>query len=123
MADAPDDEADRDLTFAQLLEQAGPSEPDASDQAAAIRPRARDDELLTELPARDDHHLGHFAGWRAHRKLRMFIGGTLAAALVVGGIVLILHTREIRHERLHPLPELEATITPGTPRDMTISEG
>jgi hypothetical protein len=121
-----DDHEDRELTFAELIERnpgpLPPAEPDLADLPRAARPRERDDELLTELPPHD-YYLGHFAGWRATRKLRWFVGGTLGATLLVGVIVLIVHTREVRHHKLHPMPEVEATITPGTPRDMSLSEG
>jgi hypothetical protein len=122
MADQPDDE--RELTFAELIErnpEPPPPEPEP-DLPSVARPRERDDELLTELPPHD-YHLGHFAGWRATRKLRWFVGGTLGATLLVGVISLIVHTLELRHQKLHPMPEVEATIAPGTPRDMTLSEG
>lgn len=116
-----DDDAGRELTFAQLLAQT-----DRTDAGklpgTPPRPRARDDELLADPPAQD-YHLGQFAAWRAHQKVRWFIGGSLIAAVVAGAVVLVLHTREIRHEKLHPLPEVEATITPDTPRDMTLSDG
>jgi hypothetical protein len=123
---ADDDDADRNLTFAQLLEQANRESPSTTSEPASHtpRPRVRDDELLTDLPAQHgDHHLGQFAGWHAHRKQRWIIGGSLAAATLVGAVVLIKHSREIRHEKLHPLPEVEATIAPGTPREMTLSDG
>lgn len=132
MADVPEDDADRELTFAQLIRRADPgsstepasdaAEPDTTQAPRVARPRARDDELLTELPPHD-YHLGQFAGWRATRKARWFVGGTLGATLLVGIVLFIVHTRELRHERLHPLPEVEATIAPGTPRDMTLSDG
>lgn len=134
MADEPDapdepdlpDDADRELTFAQLLRRADPSKPsaptmDAEDPRGA-RPRARDDELLTELPPHD-YHLGQFAGWRATRKVRWFVGGTLGATVLVGVVVLVMQTRELRYQERHPLPEVEATIAPGTPRDMTLTDG
>ena len=89
---------------------------------AKARPRARDDELLDELPA-TDHHLGRFAGWRAVAKLRWIVGGVLGTAMLVGAVLFILHTLELRHARLHPLPELEATVRPGTPREATYSDG
>jgi hypothetical protein len=120
----PDEHDERELTFAELIERnpdPPPPEPEP-DWPRAARPRERDDELLTELPPHD-YHLGQFAGWRATRKLRWFVGGTLGATLLVGVIVLIVHTREFRQQKLHPLPEVEATITPGTPRDMSLSEG
>lgn len=123
---AEDDETDRDLTFAQLLEQArhGGPDPASTKLPTTIRPRARDDELLTDVSAaRGDHHLGQFAAWRAHRVQRWIIGGALAGAVLVGVVVLAVHTRQIRHERLHPLPEVEATIAPGTPREMSLSDG
>jgi hypothetical protein len=117
---------DRELTFAELIQRPEPISPDpepgATDQPGAARPRDRDDELLTELPPHD-YHLGQFAGWRATRKVRWFIGGTLGATALVAVVLLVAHMRELRHQRLHPLPELEATITPGTPREMTLSEG
>jgi hypothetical protein len=123
MADAPhDDPDDRELTFAELIQRSKPTSSTGPDAPHVARPRARDDELLTELPPHD-YHLGQFAGWRATRKLRWFIGGTLGATVLVGAVVLILHTRELRQQKLHPLPELEATIAPGTPREMTLSDG
>jgi hypothetical protein len=137
MADAPKDEADRELTFAQLIkladpgEQAQPTESigdldpgatEATVPAQVARPRARDDELLTELPPHD-YHLGRFAGWRATRKLRWFVGGTLGATVLVGIVLLIAHRRQLLYEERHPLPEVEATITPGTPREMSLSDG
>jgi hypothetical protein len=121
-----DDRDDRELTFAELIERHPEppprDEPDLADLPRVARPRERDDELLTELPPHD-YHLGQFAGWRATRKLRWMIGGVLGGTLLVGVIVLIVHTRELRHQKLHPMPEVEATIAPGTPRDMTLSEG
>jgi hypothetical protein len=117
------DDDDRELTFAELIQRAEPSSnADSGDLPRAARPRARDDELLTELPPHD-YHLGQFAGWRATRKVRWFIGGTLGATVLAGVIILVDYTRELRHQKLHPLPEVEATITPGTPRDMTLSDG
>lgn len=86
------------------------------------RPRERDDELLDELPE-TDHHLGRFAGWRAARRSRLIVGGGLSLAGLAAVIAFVVHTRELRYARLHPLPELEATIAPGTSREMTISEG
>jgi len=88
----------------------------------SARPRERDDELLDEIPA-TDHHLGRFAGWRAVRRPRIIVASALAVAALAGVIAFYVHTRELRHERLHPLPEVEATIAPGTPRDMTIADG
>jgi hypothetical protein len=134
MADAPDDDGPRELTFRELIKQPEPPssrtetssdavESDATDdQPRAARPRERDDELLTDLPAHD-YHLGQFAGWRATRNVRWFVGGTLGASVLVGVVVLIVHSLEVRHQKLHPLPEVEATITPGTPRDMSLSDG
>jgi hypothetical protein len=119
--DAPEPEGDaRALSFAELARRSSNVEPDELPRVA--QPRARDDELLDELPPHD-HHLGHFAGWRATRKVRLFVGLTLAAALLFGAFVVVRDTRRIRHERRHPLPELEATITPGTPREMTLADG
>jgi hypothetical protein len=114
----------RDLTMAELKARADREliETGAHELPVRARPRERDDELLEELPA-TDHHLGRFAGWRAVRKTRWIVGVTLGVALIVGVVVFVLHSRELRHRRLHPLPEVEATITPGTPREMTMSEG
>ncbi|MFO7563744.1 MAG: hypothetical protein R6X02_13955 [Enhygromyxa sp.] len=86
------------------------------------RPGPRDDELLDELPA-TDHHLGRFAGWRAARTSRWIVSIVLATVVIVGVVLLIKQHRESRYARLHPLPEVEATITPGTPREMTYAEG
>lgn len=126
--DLPDDDADRELTFAQLIRRADPgadagsNADDGATEPRATRSRARDDELLTELPPHD-YHLGQFAGWRATRKVRWFIGGTLGATVLVGIVIVVVHTRELRYQELHPLPEVEATIAPGTPRDMTLADG
>lgn len=134
MADATDDDADRELTFAELIKQPEPAgsgrgaaesdpvEPDTTEPPRDARPRERDDELLTEVPAHD-YHLGQFAGWRATRKVRWFVAGTLGASMLVGLVVLIVHTLQARHAELHPMPELEATIAPGTPRDMSLADG
>jgi hypothetical protein len=86
------------------------------------QPGSRDDELLDELPE-TDHHLGGFAGWRATRTLRWIVGGVVAIAVLVGAVMLIKESLEERHARLHPNPEVEATIAPGSPREMTYTEG
>jgi hypothetical protein len=86
------------------------------------RPRARDDELLDEFPD-TDYHLGRFAGWRAARKIRWFVGLPLGIAVVIGVVLFVLQRREMKHARLHPLPAVEATIAPGTPREMTYADG
>jgi hypothetical protein len=129
MADVPYDDGDRELTFAELIKLPEPPASNSSSAGSnatelprAARPRERDDELLTEVPAHD-YHLGQFAGWRATRKVRWFVGGTLGAAALVAAVLLIVHVLDVRHRELHPLPEVEATITPGTPRDMSLSDG
>ena len=124
-----DDEflSQRGLTMAELRErwdeernaQSG-SEP--GELPSSARPSERDDELLTELPP-TDHHLGRFAGWRAARNPRLVVTGALAFALVAATIAFVVHNRELRYAYLHPLPEVEATIAPGTPRDMTLADG
>ncbi|PRQ02512.1 hypothetical protein ENSA5_21570 [Enhygromyxa salina] len=119
---------DRELTMAELKAAAerelddGDETPPAHELVRTARPRERDDELLDDPPA-TKVHLGRFAGWHAVRKLRWIITASLGLALTIGIIVFVHNTRELRHQRLHPLPEVEATIAPGTPRDMTISEG
>ncbi|KIG17374.1 hypothetical protein DB30_03431 [Enhygromyxa salina] len=126
---------DRELTMAELAAQAK-LEPDADQAGAGAEaparesdPHARDDELLDD-PPHTDHHLGRFAGWRAARQVRVFVGAALGLAVIVAGAVFLVHNQalreqeeQLRQKRLHPLPELEATITPGTPREMTVSEG
>lgn len=118
------DESGRDLTMAELAARAERElvESGSVERPRRVRPRERDDELLEELPA-TDHHLGRFAGWRAVRKTRWIVGASLGLALVVGALVFVQNTRELRHQRLHPLPEVEATIAPGTSREMTVSDG
>lgn len=121
---------DRELTMAELKARVDrerelatlTGQPPAHESLAKARPRARDDELLTELPP-SDHHLGRFAGWRAVRKVRWVVGISLSVALLAGVLVFLQNTRELRHRRLHPLPEVEATIAPGTSREMSISDG
>jgi hypothetical protein len=142
--DEPDRD-DRDLTMAELKaalereQQAEPpveaevepepevestpaTAPRAPEPPRSARSRARDDELLDEVPA-TDHHLGRFAGWRAVAKLRWIVGTTLALAVLVAVVLFVQSTRELRYQRLHPLPELEATVRPGTPREATYSDG
>ena len=123
------EELGRALTMAELkakLEQeqlaAASSGESLPEPPSSARPGPRDDELLDELPA-TDHHLGRFAGWRAARTSRWIVGAVLALTVAVSFVVLIKHHRESRHARLHPLPEVEATIAPGTPREMTYAEG
>jgi hypothetical protein len=127
------EEGERALTMAELKaklereQQAAPSGAERPSSSASgpprtARPRARDDELLDELPA-TDHHLGGFAGWRALRWPRWVVGGVLAFVVIVGVVVLIKHRLDLRRELLHPLPEVEATIAPGTPREMTYANG
>lgn len=123
------EEVERALTMAELkakLEReqqaaASSGEP-LPEPASNARPGPRDDELLDELPA-TDHHLGRFAGWRAARTSRWIVTGVLAVTVAVGVVLLIKHSRDARYARLHPLPEVEATIAPGTPREMTYAEG
>jgi hypothetical protein len=124
---------DRELTMAELAAQAkleaGPEFSADVAHAEPSEPGARDDELLDDLPE-TDHHLGRFAGWRATRQVRVFVGAALGIALIVGVTMFVMHTQalrvqeeEVRQRRLHPSPELEAAITPGTPREMTVSDG
>ena len=93
------------------------------------RPSARDDELLAD-PPRGDHHLGRLAGWQAGNSARWVLGGFVAIILLVSAVILVQRRLEIAKEereaeqrRLHPLPAVEATITPDTPREMNISDG
>jgi hypothetical protein len=125
------EEHERALTMAELrakLERereamaGGPGGPNSPELRRSARSRERDDELLDELPA-TDHHLGGFAGWRASRWQRWVVGAVLGAVVIIGIVVLIQNHREERQARLHPHPELEATITPGTPREMTYVDG
>lgn len=95
---------------------------DAPDLPRNARPNSRDDELLDELPP-TDHHLGRFAGWRAARKLRWIVGGVLGVAVIVGAVAFIEHSLEMRHERRHPLPEVEQLVDPGNPREATYTDG
>lgn len=121
---------ERALTMAELkvklererLAAAAGAEPAPPEPPANARPSARDDELLDEIPA-TDHHLGRFAGWRALRWPRWVVGGALAIVAIVGVVLLLQHRHEERQARLHPMPELEATITPGSPRAMTYADG
>ncbi len=122
------DEPGRDQTMAELKAQLERERQAAADGAEPpelsrnARPSPRDDELLDELPA-TDHHLGRFAGWRAARKLRLIVGVSLGIAVALGALAFILHSRELRHERLHPLPEVEALVSANTPREATYTDG
>lgn len=111
-------EAERELTMAELKARAeqGEREP------GTVRARARDDELLDELPE-TDHHLGRFAGWRAVRKTRWIVSISLTAAVTIGVVIFVTSTRDLREHKRHPLPEVEATISEGTAREMTLSSG
>ena len=100
--------SERERTMAELkaeldadLEVSADAEPVELPRTA--RPRERDDELLDDPPA-GDHHLGRFAGWRATRQLRWIVGGSLGVVGVIGAVIFIQHTREMRDARLHPLP-------------------
>ncbi|NVB40004.1 hypothetical protein G6O69_19320 [Pseudenhygromyxa sp. WMMC2535] len=86
------------------------------------RPGSRDDELL-DAPPRGEHHLGRLGGWNAGRRSRQLIAAGLGLAMLAGIVAIVRYEREIGHRRLHPLPEVEATIAPGTPREMSLSEG
>jgi hypothetical protein len=117
------------LTMAELKAQlqrereAAAARRDAAPEAPREpRPTERDDELLDELPV-TDHHLGGFAGWRATRNLRWIVGSVVGIAVLIAVVVFIQHILEARYARLHPLPEVEATIAPGTPREMTYADG
>lgn len=124
-----DDGEDRQLTMAQIREQleaarqagteakraAPPSTP------SAARPRSRDDELLADPP--ENEHFGSFAGWRAGQRARGLVFGSLVVVALTVAILSWVLAERREYDRLHPLPEVEATITPGTPRDMTVSDG
>lgn len=116
--------SERGLTMAELKarDDARLAEEGAAQLPSQARPRERDDELLDEIPT-TDHHLGRFAGWQAVRRPRVIVGAALVFAALAGVVAFYVHTRELRYERLHPLPEVEATIAPGTPREMTLADG
>lgn len=86
------------------------------------RPNIRDDELLDD-PPRGTHHLGRFAGWQQGNRVRWIVAGTLGVGVLAGLVAVWQYHREVQERRMHPLPEVEALIRPGTPRDMTLSEG
>jgi hypothetical protein len=124
-----DDGEDRALTMAQLksrlaVERQRAAEgrgPDPMPANAEPRPRSRDDELLTDLPPSE--HVGSFTGWQAGRRARRVLVGALGLVALTIAIVAWRAAEQREYKRLHPLPEVEATIDPGTPRDMTISDG
>lgn len=119
-----DDGEDREATMAELkarieahrqAKQAGVRLPERA------RPRERDDELLDDPP--ETTKLGRIAGWEAGRTPRRLVGAGLLLALVIAVVAYQIREGQARHEALHPLPAVEATIPPGTPREMTISDG
>ncbi|MFV8748951.1 hypothetical protein ACNOYE_00210 [Nannocystaceae bacterium ST9] len=125
-----DDGEDRELTMAQLrarleVRKQAAAEGRGLDPLAPTeakpRPRSRDDELLDELPATE--HMGGFSGWKAGRRVRWIIVGVFAAVGLTIAIVSWKLAAQREYERLHPLPEVEATIAPGTPREMTLADG
>ena len=123
---------ERALTMSELkakLEREQQAAAGGGEPPANARRSARNDELLDEIPA-TDHHLGRFAGWRALRWPRWVVGSVLAVVVIAGIVVLVQHRYEQnriaeqeRQQRLHPLPELEATLAPGSPREMTYADG
>ncbi len=125
-----DDELSRDLTMAQLKARIEADRAAAAAQEAraplesprATRPRFDDDDLNRD-PPQGDLHLGHFGGWRKGRRARLFLLAGFGVTCLVIALVYWALERQRHHDRLHPLPEVEATITPDTPREMTISEG
>lgn len=125
-----DDRTDRELSMAQLKQRLeakrlAAARGEAEDPLAtpsSARPRERDDELLSD-PPETDYHLGRLGGWRAGRHLRWMIFGVFGSIAIAGAILTFVHARQREHDRLHPLPEVEATIAPGTSREMTVSEG
>lgn len=110
-------ELKRELEREALAEADGESESESTPE-----PGSRDDELLDDIPA-TNHHLGRFAGWHAARKVRWLIAGVLGTAFGVGIIAFIHNSLELRHARLHPLPEVEALLGPGTTREATYTDG
>jgi hypothetical protein len=113
---------DRLAEPALLSDLAGPAESGDPEPLRAADPEARNDELLAELPT-TDHHLGAFSGWRSTRKIRWFLGSFGFIVVTISAVVMVRHTLEMRNERLHPMPELEATVAPGESREATYSEG
>lgn len=112
-------------TMAELkaqLQRERQAEAEGKEPRREARANSRDDELLDELPP-TDHHLGRFAGWRAARQLRWIVGGVLGLAVLLGVVAFIQHSREMRHERRHPLPEVERLVDPNGPREATYTEG
>jgi hypothetical protein len=118
------EEVGRARTMAELKREleSDHSEGQSPSEPGRVRPRVRDDELLDDLPP-TDHHLGRFGGWRAARKVRWVVGITLGLALLAAAIAFLWRSHELKQARLHPLPEVEATIAPGTPREITYTDG
>lgn len=123
------EEVERALTMAELKAKFEREQQEAASRGGPVpelpttaSDGRRDDELLDELPV-TDYHLGRLAGWRATRVSRWIVTGVLASTVIVGVVLLINHHRESSYARRHPLPEVEATIAPGTPREMTYAEG
>lgn len=127
------DDEELDLSSVSMLELRAQLEHERDTARAAGRlaefetvrtaaPNARDDELLDDPPV-GEHHLGRLGGWRATWGTRALVAAVLGTALLVGLGVFAQSTHEQRQRWLHPLPELEATIDPGSPREMTIEDG
>lgn len=125
-----DDGEDRGLSMAELKRQLevrrqeiaeGKAAAESAELPSTARPRSRDDELLADPPELE--RLGGFSGWRAGRRARGLLGGAFAVVALTVAILSWQIAKRREFDRLHPLPEVEATIAPGTPREMTVSEG
>jgi hypothetical protein len=80
------------------------------------------DELLDEIPP-TEHHRGAFAGYAAAATVRRRIVIAMLVTLAIGAVAYVRYTQWLRQRALHPLPEVEATIDPSNPRELTWTKG
>jgi hypothetical protein len=99
-------------------------------QRAGDGPSGGDLDQLLDDPPRGDHHLGHFAGYRAGRGPRRAIALTLVSCALIAVVAFVRHQGEIEeraakreYERLHPWKLPEGSDASSRSRDFHWSSG